>query len=642
MVEITLPDGNTLSWDTHPTGFAVAEKIAPSLAKAAIAVMVDDELRDLHAPITASAKLRIITAKDPEALEIIRHSSAHLLAQAVKRLYPSVQVTIGPVIENGFYYDFSFERGFTPEDLEKIQQTMKKIVKEGLQVERYTLSRDEAIAFFKSQGEHYKAEIIADIPQDEILSLYRQGEFTDLCRGPHVPNTRFLKVFKVQHVAGAYWRGDHNNAMLQRIYGTAWLSKDDQDAYLHQLEEAKKRDHRVLAKRLDLWHFQDVAPGIAFFHPNGVALWRVVEDYMRDSNNRYGCEEIKTPLIMDESLWQQSGHKSKYSDEMFDTVVEKRNYVIRPMNCPGGMQVFNQHLHSYRDLPIRMAEFGIVHRNEPSGSLHGLMRARSFTQDDGHIFCTESQVQEEVIQMINQSFEVYRDFGFKEIAVKLATRPENRIGDDAVWDKSEQSLEDALNAHGVAFEFLPGEGAFYGPKIEFHIKDAIGRSWQCGTIQVDFSMPERLGAEYIDENSKKQHPVMLHRAIVGSLERFIAVVIEHYAGSLPLWLAPVQIVVLGVSQKHDDYVKKIVADLKKNGLRAQFDLRNEKIGYKIREHTIKRVPLMVVAGDKEIENQTLTLRTREGDDKGSMSLAQLHSYCKKEMVLQSKQEVLED
>lgn len=619
MLKITLPDGSVRSFDHALSVMDVAKSIGPGLAKATLAGKVDGKLVDASFKIDSDSALEIITSKTKEGLEILRHSCAHLLAQAVKKLFPDAQVTIGPVIENGFYYDFHYKRPFTPEDLEKIENEMKAIASKGFDVIRSEMPRDEAITFFESIGEYYKADIIRDIPKDEVLSLYTQGDFTDLCRGPHVPNLSHLKVFKLMRVAGAYWRGDSKNEMLTRIYGTCWADKKDLQAYLYMLEEAEKRDHRKIGKALDLYHFQEDSPGIAFWHPKGVNIWRVVEDYMRDSNFRYGCDEIKTPLIADISLWEKSGHQAKYADNMFMTASENRDYAIRPMNCPTCVQVYNNHLRSYRDLPIRMAEFGVVHRNEASGALHGLMRVRSFTQDDGHIFCTQDQIQEEVSTMIDQCFEVYQDFGFKEFDVKLALRPDNRVGSDEIWDESEKALAQSLKAKNIEFEELPGEGAFYGPKIEFHLKDAIGRSWQCGTIQLDFSMPMRLGSEFVDEDNTRKTPVMLHRAIVGSLERFIGVMIEHYAGKLPVWLAPTQVVVMGITSRVDDYLKKIYKNLQKMSIRADLDLRKEKIGFKIREHTLSRVPFFIIAGDKEQEQGKIAVRRRDGKELGVMT-----------------------
>lgn len=637
-INISLPDGSVKIFNQPISVKEVAEHIGPGLAKAALAGKVNDQLVDLSYLLEKDCSLSIITAKSPESLEVIRHSTAHLLAQAVKRLFPKAQVTIGPVIENGFYYDFSYPEGFSSEDLVQIETEMKKIVKEALPVSRKEYARDDAIAFFQAQGEHYKAEIIRDIPENETLTLYTQGEFTDLCRGPHVPNTAHLKVFKLMKVAGAYWRGDSKNEMLQRIYGTAFIDKKELEAYLHMLEEAEKRDHRKIAVQQDLFHFQEEAPGIAFWHPNGLKVWRVVEDYMRASNIRYGCEEIKTPLIADLSLWEKSGHSAKYLENMFTTTVENRAYAIRPMNCPGGVKVYNRHLHSYRDLPVRMAEFGIVHRNEPSGSLHGLMRARSFTQDDGHVFCLESQVQNEVSLMVDQAFEVYRDFGFMTFEVKIALRPENRIGKDGDWDKAEAVLAQTLKAKGIPFEYLPGEGAFYGPKIEFHLKDSIGRRWQCGTIQVDFSMPQRLHASFVDAHSQKATPVMLHRAIVGSLERFIGIVIEDCAGWFPVWLAPTQVCVMTITDRQNEYAKKIEKQLVESGLRVKLDLRNEKIGFKIRERTLERVPYLLVLGDQEEANNMVAVRTREGKDLGIVNIHEFIELCQQAINSKSRKQ----
>ncbi|MCF6765608.1 threonine--tRNA ligase [Thiotrichales bacterium 19S3-7] len=620
MVKVTLPDGSVREFKDKVSVLNVAESIGPGLAKATLAGVVDGNLVDASFDMTSDASLKIITTKDKEGLEILRHSCAHLLAQAVKKLFPEAQVTIGPVIENGFYYDFAYKRPFTPEDLENIETEMKQIASKAYEVIRSEMPRDEAIEYFESIGEYYKADIIRDIPKNEVLSLYTQGDFTDLCRGPHVPNLSHLKAFKLMRVAGAYWRGNSNNEMLQRIYGTCWADKKDLKAYLYMLEEAEKRDHRKIGKALDLYHFQEESPGIAFWHPKGTQIWRVVEDYMRHSNYKYGCDEIRTPLIADISLWEKSGHQAKYAENMFMTASENRDYAIRPMNCPTCVQVYNNHLRSYRDLPIRMAEFGVVHRNEASGALHGLLRVRSFTQDDGHIFCREDQVQAEVAMMVDQCFEVYRDFGFSDFDVKLALRPDNRVGSDEVWDKSEKALAQALESKHIDFEELPGEGAFYGPKIEFHLKDAIGRSWQCGTIQLDFSMPMRLGSEFVDDDNERKTPVMLHRAIVGSLERFIGVLIEHFAGKLPVWLSPTQVVVLGITSRVDEYLEKIHKNLQKMSIRAEIDLRKEKIGFKIREHTLSRVPFFVIAGDKEAESGMITVRRRDGKDLGMMSI----------------------
>ena len=620
MPVITLPDGSKREFDRPVSVLDIAMDIGPGLAKATLAGVVNDKLIDATLPITTNSNVKIITSKDKEGLEILRHSCAHVLAQAVQRVFPEAQVTIGPVIEDGFYYDFSSAKPFTENELSKFETEMNSIIKENLPVFRREVSRNEAISFFESKGEKYKAEIIRDIPGNEILTLYSQGEFTDLCRGPHIPFTGAIKAFKLMRVTGAYWRGDSNNEMLQRVYGTCWPDKKALTDYLHRLEEAQKRDHRKLGKELDLYHFQEESPGMAFWHPNGVEIWRVVEDYMRDSNRRYGCSEIRTPLVADISMWEKSGHKDKFADHMFMTHSEHRDYAIRPMNCPTCIQVYNSGLYSYKNLPIRMAEFGIVHRNEASGALHGLMRVRSFTQDDGHIFCTPNQISHEVGMMVDQCYETYRDFGFNEIDVKLALRPEKRIGSDEVWDETEQTLAQVLKGKDIPFEYLPGEGAFYGPKIEFHLKDAIGRSWQCGTIQLDFSMPARLGATYIDEHSEKQAPVMLHRAIVGSLERFIGMLIEHFAGKLPVWLSPIQIIIMGVTNKQDEYARQVHQNLNKLGYRVKLDLRNEKIGFKIREHTLSKVPFIIVVGDKEQQEQKITVRKLNGTDCGMLDL----------------------
>ena len=618
MPNITLPDGSHRSFDNSITVLDVAKDIGPGLAKATIAGVLDGRAVDANHLINADAELKILTSKDSEGLDIIRHSSAHLLAQAVKQLYPETRVSIGPVIENGFYYDFAREKSFSIEELSTIEKRMNELAKAGLEINKKVVTRDEAINYFKSIGEDYKVKIIEELPEDQEYSLYSQGDFVDLCRGPHVPTTAYLKYFKIMSTAGAYWRGDSKNEMLQRIYATAWSDKKQLKDYIYRLEEAEKRDHRKLGKKLDLFHFQEDSPGIAFWHANGTAIWREVEDYMRRSNNRYGCTEIRTPLIADIALWDKSGHSSKYAENMFVTSSENRAYALRPMNCPTCVQVYNNQHHSYRDLPIRMAEFGIVHRNEASGSLHGLMRVRSFTQDDGHIFCTEKQVESEVIAMVEQCFEVYKDFGFKEFDVKLALRPEQRIGSDAIWDKSEKALASALQTRKIDFSYLEGEGAFYGPKIEFHLKDSIGRSWQCGTIQMDFSMPERLGASYIDEGSEKKTPVMLHRAIVGSLERFIGILIENHAGNMPVWLAPIQVVCIGITNKQDDFLQKIHKKLEKNGFRCKIDLRKEKIGFKIREHTLAKIPYQLIVGDKEEAEGKVAVRKRDGSDLGQL------------------------
>ncbi|MFZ9362737.1 MAG: threonine--tRNA ligase [Arenimonas sp.] len=620
MITITLPDGSKRPFENPPSVYDVAASIGAGLAKAALAGKVDGKLVDTAYTITDDAALEIVTEKHPDALDILRHSSAHLLAQAVQRLYPGAQVTIGPVIDNGFYYDFAYERPFTPEDLPKIEAEMAKIIQEAHAVSRSVKSRDEAVAYFKGLGEHYKAEIIASIPATEDLSLYTQGEFTDLCRGPHVPDTGKLRAIKLMKVAGAYWRGDSNNAMLSRIYGTAWLNEKDLKAYLFQLEEAEKRDHRRIGKALDLFHQQEEAPGMVFWHPKGWALWQVVEQYMRRVYRDSGYQEVRCPQILDVSLWKKSGHWDNYKENMFFTESEKRTYAVKPMNCPGHVQIFNHGLHSYRDLPIRYGEFGSCHRNEPSGALHGIMRVRSFTQDDGHIFCTENQIESEVTAFHRQAMAVYADFGFTDISLKIALRPEKRLGSDETWDKAEHALRAALGACGVQWEELPGEGAFYGPKIEYHMRDSIGRGWQVGTMQVDFMMTERLGAEYIDESSSKRHPVMLHRAIVGSMERFIGILIESHAGALPTWLAPVQAVVMNITDAQADFVDSVQQALVKKGFRAAKDLRNEKIGYKIREHTLQRVPYLLVVGDREKENGQVAVRTRSGEDLGVMTL----------------------
>ncbi len=621
MIAITLPDGSRREFESSPTVGDVAASIGPGLAKAALAGKVDGKLVDTSYRIEHDAALEIVTDKHPDALDILRHSTAHLLAQAVQRLFPGAQVTIGPVIDNGFYYDFAYERPFTPEDLPAIEAEMLKIVKEAHPVSRSVKSRDDAVAFFKGIGEAYKAEIIESIPSSEDLSLYSQGEFTDLCRGPHVPGTDKLRAFKLMKVAGAYWRGDSNNQMLSRIYGTAWLNDKDLKAYLTQLEEAEKRDHRKIAKALDLFHLQEEGPGLIFWHPKGWAIWQVVEQYMRKVYRDSGYHEVRCPQILDVTLWQKSGHWDNYKDNMFFTESEKRTYALKPMNCPGHIQVFNQGLHSYRDLPIRYGEFGACHRNEPSGALHGILRVRGFTQDDGHIFCTEGQIEDEVRAFHEQALRVYEEFGFEDIQIKIALRPESRLGDDATWDKAEGALRSALRAAGVAWEELPGEGAFYGPKIEYHLKDAIGRTWQLGTMQVDFMMPGRLGAEYVDEHSQRRHPVMLHRAIVGSMERFIGILIEHHAGQMPAWLAPIQAVVMNITDAQAEYVEQVRKTLMNQGLRIAADLRNEKIGYKIREHTLQRVPYLLVIGDREKENGVVAVRTRAGEDLGNMSIA---------------------
>jgi threonyl-tRNA synthetase len=626
MPVIRLPDGSERQFDAPLTVAAVAQSIGAGLARAALAGKVtlpgqEPRLVDTSFEIAEDVDLAIITDKDADGLEVIRHSTAHLLAYAVKELFPEAQVTIGPVIDNGFYYDFSYKRPFTPEDLEAIEKKMAELAKKDEQVTRKVLPRDEAVAYFQSIGEAYKAEIIASIPADQDVSLYTEGNFTDLCRGPHVPSTGKLKAFKLMKVAGAYWRGDSNNEMLQRIYGTAWSKKEDLEAYLHMLEEAEKRDHRKLGKQLDYFHMQDEAPGMVFWHPRGWNLWQEVEQYMRGLFRQYGYQEVKTPTIMDRSLWEKSGHWQNYRENMFTTSSENRDYAVKPMNCPGHIQIFNSGLHSYRDLPLRLAEFGSCHRNEPSGALHGLMRVRGFTQDDAHIFCTEDQVKQEVADFIVMLYQAYKDFGFNDVLVKLSTRPEKRVGSDETWDKAEASLAAALHENNLAFDLQPGEGAFYGPKIEFTLKDSLGRLWQCGTIQLDFNLPERLGAEYVAEDNTRKHPVMLHRAIVGSMERFLGILIENYAGAMPTWLAPVQAMVLNITDSQAAYVQEVVAELRKNGFRVDSDLRNEKITYKIREHSLQKLPYLLVAGDREMQSGQVAVRTRKGEDLGSMSVS---------------------
>jgi len=620
MPNIKLPDGSVRQFDQPVSVADVAAAIGPGLAKAALGAKVGGALVDTSYVIDKDSELAIITDKTPEGLDLIRHSTAHLLAYAVKELFPDAQVTIGPVIENGFYYDFAYKRPFTPEDLAAIEKRMAELAKRDLRVTREVWSRDKAVEFFKSIGEHYKAEIIASIPQGEDVSLYREGDFIDLCRGPHVPSTGKLKVFKLMKLAGAYWRGDSKNEMLQRIYGTAWAKKEEQDAYLHMLEEAEKRDHRRLAKQLDLFHMQDEAPGLVFWHPHGWTVWQQVEQYMRRVYQDNGYQEVKCPQILDRSLWEKSGHWENYKENMFTTSSENRDYAIKPMNCPGHVQIFNSGLRSYRDLPLRYGEFGACHRNEPSGALHGIMRVRGFTQDDGHIFCTEAQIEAEVASFIELLIKVYRDFGFNEIIYKLSTRPAKRVGADETWDVAEKALADALNNKGVPWETMPGEGAFYGPKIEFSLKDSIGRVWQCGTIQVDFSMPGRLGAEFVAEDNARHVPVMLHRAIVGSMERFLGILLENFAGALPLWLAPVQVVAMNITGNQAEYAERVVAELRQAGFRAEADLRNEKITYKIREHSLQKLPYQVILGDKEMAAQTVAVRTRKGEDLGQMPI----------------------
>ena len=619
MPKITLPDGSAREYENPVTVMEVAESIGPGLAKATLAGRVDGALVDSSTVLSADADVAIITERDSDGLEVIRHSCAHLMAQAVQRLFPKAQVTIGPVVEDGFFYDFAFSRAFTPEDLQAIEKVMGDIVKENLTVERSIMNRSDAVTMFKEMGEEYKVQIIESIPGDEDLSFYRQGDFIDLCRGPHVPSTGALKAFKLTSVAGAYWRGDASNEMLQRIHGTAWGSKKDLKLFLQRLEEAEKRDHRKLGKHLDLFHFQEEAPGMAFWHPKGWSIYQTVQRYMRSVQDEHNYKEINTPQLVDYSLWEKSGHASKFSDEMFSVESENRMYAIKPMNCPCHIQVFNQGLRSYRDLPLRLAEFGSCHRYEPSGSMHGLMRVRSFVQDDGHIFCTEEQIQAEVADFMAMLFAVYKDFGFDEVILRLSTRPEKRVGSDEVWDKSEQSLKDALNATGLPWELVPGEGAFYGPKIECSLKDCMGRVQQCGTIQVDFSTPGRLGAHYVAEDSSKKEPVMLHRAVLGSFERFLGILIEHYAGAMPTWLAPEQVVILNITDKQGDYCRNFEESLKNKGFRVSTDLRNEKIGFKIREHTLQKIPYLLVVGDKEVESETVAVRKRGGEDLGTMT-----------------------
>jgi threonyl-tRNA synthetase len=620
MPAITLPDGSSRQFDRPVTVAEVAADIGPGLAKAALAGVVDGREVDTSHCIEQDASLAIVTDRDDSALEIIRHSTAHLLAMAVQELYPGTQVTIGPVVEDGFYYDFAGEHHFTPDDLEKIEQRMTELAEADLPVQRVVMSREEAVRQFEALGEQYKVEIIRDLPEGEEISVYRQGDWMDLCRGPHVPSTGRLKAFKLTKLAGAYWRGDSSNEMLQRIYGTAWANRKQLKQYLTRIEEAEKRDHRRIARKLDLFHTQEEAPGMVFWHPNGWSIYQVIEQYMRAAQKRHGYQEIRTPQVVDMSLWQKSGHADKFGDDMFMLHSEERDYAVKPMNCPCHVQVFNQGLRSYRDLPLRLAEFGSCHRNEPSGSLHGIMRVRGFTQDDAHIFCTEAQIQPEVSAFIDFLHEVYADFGFTDVIYRLSTRPAQRVGSDEDWDRAEKALADALDAQGLAWEVLPGEGAFYGPKIEFSLRDCIGRVWQLGTVQVDFSMPGRLDAQYVAEDGSRRVPVMLHRAILGSFERFIGILIEHYEGAFPAWLAPQQAVVMNITDKQAEYVEKVQESLQNKGFRVTADLRNEKIGFKIREHTIQRVPYLLVVGDKEVESQTVAVRARHGEDMGSMDL----------------------
>ncbi|MEZ0187815.1 threonine--tRNA ligase [Ralstonia solanacearum] len=621
MIAITLPDGSRREFPGPVTVAEVAQSIGAGLAKAALAGRIDGHLVDTSFKIEQSVDLAIVTDKDADGVDVIRHSTAHLLAYAVKELYPDAQVTIGPVIENGFYYDFAYKRPFTPEDLAAIEKKMAELAKKDEKVTREVWRRDEAVKLFEGMGEKYKAEIIGSIPEDQEIGLYREGSFVDLCRGPHVPSTGKLKVFKLMKVAGAYWRGDSNNEMLQRIYGTAWAKKEDQEAYLHMLEEAEKRDHRKLGKQLDLFHLQEEAPGMVFWHPKGWQIWQAVEQYMRGRLAGAGYSEVRTPQVMDRTLWEHSGHWQNYKENMFVTESEKREYAIKPMNCPGHVQIFNHGLRSYRDLPLRLAEFGACHRNEPSGALHGLMRVRGFVQDDAHIFCTEGQIMAEAKDFNDLAFSVYEDFGFENVAVKLALRPDKRAGTDEIWGHAEEGLRTALRACGVEWEELPGEGAFYGPKVEYHIKDAIGRSWQCGTLQLDLVLPERLGAEYVSEDNSRKRPVMLHRAILGSFERFLGILLENHAGALPLWLAPEQVVVMSIADAHAEYAQTVAQSLQKQGFRASADLRNEKITYKIREHSLQKVPYLVVVGDKERDGNQVAVRARGNVDLGSMPIS---------------------
>ena len=620
MPVITLPDGSQREFSQAVSVMDVAADIGPGLAKATLAGKVNGELVDASFALSDDCELAIVTARDEEGLEVIRHSSAHLMAHAVKQLYPDAQVTIGPVIKNGFFYDFSYEKHFSPDDLVLIEKRMQELAKANFPVERSEMGRDEAVKFFRDMGEEYKAEIIESIPADQVLSLYKQDDFIDLCRGPHVPSTGHLKAIKLTKLAGAYWRGDSNNEMLQRIYGTAWGDKKALKAYLQRIEEAEKRDHRKIGKQMSLFHSQEEAPGMVFWHDKGWRIYQEVEQYIRNVLRINGYDEVRTPQVVDRSLWEKSGHWDKFQDMMFTTHSENRDYAVKPMNCPCHVQIFNQGLTSYRELPIRMAEFGSCHRNEPSGTLHGLMRVRNFTQDDAHIFCTENQIQEEVSTFIDLLYKVYKDFGFDDVLIKLSTRPEERVGSDESWDKAEKALQEALDAKGIDWELQPGEGAFYGPKIEFSLKDCLERVWQCGTIQVDFSMPGRLGAEYVAEDGSRQVPVMLHRAILGSLERFIGILIEQHAGAFPLWLAPEQVVVMNITDNQAEYVTEVENSLKNKGFRVKSDLRNEKIGFKIREHTLQKIPYQLVIGDREVEERTVAVRTRSGEDLGSMPM----------------------
>ncbi len=628
---IRLPDGSERRFDQPVTVAEVAASIGAGLARATLAGRVNGKLVDTSFIIESDAELAIVTDKDAEGLDVIRHSTAHLLAQAVKELFPEAQVTIGPVIDDGFFYDFSYQRPFTPEDLAAIEKRMGEIAKRDYPVARSVMGRSDAIQFFKNMGEHYKAQIIESIPGDEELSLYKQGDFIDLCRGPHVPSTGKLKVFKLMKIAGAYWRGDSRNEMLQRVYGTAWAKKEDLDAYLYRLEEAEKRDHRKLGKQLDLFHLQDEAPGMVFWHPKGWVIWQQIEQYIRKQLTDHRYQEVKTPMVMDRVLWEKSGHWENYRENMFTTASENRDYAVKPMNCPGHIQIFNQGLKSYRDLPLRLAEFGSCHRNEPSGALHGIMRVRGFVQDDAHIFCTEDQIQEEVSAFIDLLLGVYKDFGFEEVGIKLSTRPEKRVGSDEVWDKAEAALEAALKHKGLEYDLQPGEGAFYGPKIEFALKDCLARVWQCGTIQLDFALPDRLGATYVAEDNARRVPVMLHRAILGSLERFIGMLIEHHAGAMPLWLSPVQAMLMNITDGQAEYVAKVAEEMLAQGLRVETDLRNEKITYKIREHSLQKLPYQVIVGDKEVQANKVAVRSRKGEDLGQMSVAEFIDKLKREV-----------
>ncbi|MBN2689506.1 MAG: threonine--tRNA ligase [Gammaproteobacteria bacterium] len=633
MPVITLPDNNKLTFDHALSALEVASSIGAGLAKAALAAKVNDKLVDLDFIIENDANVNIITGKDKDGLDVIRHSTAHLLAQAAKNIFPGIKVSIGPAIENGFYYDFAFERSFTPDDLEKLENEMRVLIKQDLPLSHKIVSRDEAVAIFEKLDEPYKVELLKDLPVDEKITLYQQGEFIDPCRGPHVPNTGKLGAFKLTKLAGAYWRGDSNREMLQRVYGTAWNNKQDLQDYLDRLAEAEKRDHRKLGRAMDLFHFQDEAPGMAFWHNNGLIIYRQIIDYMRCALQENDYQEVVTPIFMDRTLWEKSGHWDKFKNNMFTTEVENRSYAAKPMNCPGNIQIFNQGLKSYRDLPLKMGEFGLCHRNEPSGTLFGLMRIRQFTQDDAHIYCTKEQLEAEIIKLIDLVYKTYNDFGFTDIEVRLATRPENRIGSDEVWDKAEEALAKALESRDIKYELAPGEGAFYGPKHEFHLRDSLGRQWQCGTIQVDFSMTERLGARYVAEDGSKQTPIMIHRAILGSIERFVAILLEHYAGLLPLWLAPVQLAIINITDKQSQYCEKIAKTLQNLGLRVKLDLRNEKIGFKIREHAVAKIPYVLIVGDREVEQNVVAVRNQKGENLGVMALEELITKLKRELTL---------